>query len=413
MSVQPPPPYENLPPAYHEIANEFKALPQDATFEDAKPILEKIEKMAAHDSEALKLTDDYSKLPELPEVERKELEKELAAFLSTKVGAGLIKEAAQRSGAQVKAINEKLDELYGKLFAIDSKYKENFAAPFYVFIENYRRIVSDSQKLAAQIAAYGKNYHKIVKVVVTDPAMTPDKKMEYLNKFIARAETFQTQSGNIQLGLSLLVTKFGGFVAVFKEWSNKSMKDLAKQLVAAETELAKLSAEAARLRRQSQDAVNRGVGASVCMGAICIFCPVALPFVLVGCGLAMAAGVAHACIAASAASDVEKLRDGKKKEVEALQAQVTEYNNARADLSNLAEQDLLLFKSGIDILSDVWRGAKKDASDVLEALQSGHDTGGESPIGVKLALDGANLTYMVMASYLEEYALGLTAVGVK
>lgn len=83
------------------------------------------------------------------------------------------------------------------------------------------------------------------------------------------------------MALELLATKFSGFTQQFKDWSSPKMGGLREQIEEAEKEISRLSAEATELRAESQNAMNRGLGATICMGAVCIFLPVALPFVLV------------------------------------------------------------------------------------------------------------------------------------
>jgi hypothetical protein len=398
-----------LPPPYQELAKELEALPAGATVEDAKPIFEKLESLPQPTLFSAEELENFTNLPESSELEKASLEKELAQFMSTKVGLAVIQRAAQNAGAQVKKINAMLDELYGKLVVLDAKYQSNFSKDFWDFIASYKKIVSNSRSLASEIAAYGRNYHKIIKKVMADPN-TPEKvKIEFLDKFIAHAQDFHAKSETTHLALELLATKFSGFTQQFRDWSSPQMGDLRTKIEEAEKEISRLSKEAKDLRAESQRAVDRGVMATICMGAVCIFCPAALPFVLAGSAMAMTAGAAHALIASKAASDKEKLRATKQKELESYRAELSEYNKTRSDLISLAEKDLAIFQLGIGILTTVWRNAQSDAGTVLEALKTGKQ-GAASSLAVQLALDEANLNYMVMAQYLDEYALGLVGV---
>lgn len=123
-----------LPPPYQELAKELQALPAGATFEDAKPIFEKLESLPQPTLFSAEELDNFTNLPESSEVEKARLEKELAQFMSTKVGLVVIQGAARNAGTQVKKINVMLDELYGKLEVVDSKYQSNFSKPFLDFI---------------------------------------------------------------------------------------------------------------------------------------------------------------------------------------------------------------------------------------------------------------------------------------
>lgn len=105
--------------------------------------------------------------------------------------------------------------------------------------------------------------------------------------------------------------------------------------------------------------------------------------------------------------DVNKQCESKRAELERAQKEEKEFDEARAKLSELADKDLAIFKTGMNLLDDVWKNTALDAREILSTLKTGEaaaisirsfeppfrtfsDNIQRSNFAVRLALDQAN-----------------------
>jgi len=132
----------------------------------------------------------------------------------------------------------------------------------------------------------------------------------------------------------------------------------------------------------------------------------------VGAGVTFAAGLGVAIAKEIAAREQDTIRKSKETEAKAVREQLGELTTARKTLADLCDKDIAILSSGVGILGQVWTSAVADASMILASLQTGVDgvVSKDAPKVIQLALDEADKTYLVMAEYLEEYALGLEGI---
>ncbi|KAG9571052.1 hypothetical protein KCU71_g711, partial [Aureobasidium melanogenum] len=359
--------------------------------------------------------------PFLSKEENEKLMVEVSRLVASDQGQAIMRSVAKRINKDIKSINDMFYSLLNKLQEVDAKgqTETKFHGKFSTFHGRFTKSIENSRDLAVLIAKYGEgeyrippllylNFEKMILPVYNDDKITLDEKKNLIQWYINRAEDFATKSTIQKKEFEDLLSDFNNAVGEFRNFAEKEKTEIQKEIDSAKTKLQKLQQSLDETLNNAKMSLGIGAGTAA-VGVILLFAvfPLALPAILVGGAVVAGVGAGVAAgfgfYAETIKSDIKDV----KSEIAAKEAALADLQKLENELLKLGQDDFKLLKNSLDSIIMVWDTARRNAKEIIEALQTGKELSSLSS-ALQIQLTESVSTYKSAAVYLRGYASGVT-----
>ncbi|KZT66205.1 hypothetical protein DAEQUDRAFT_768233 [Daedalea quercina L-15889] len=330
----------------------------------------------------------------------------MAKAASRKDATPQFEQAANAAADAAKNVDEMFVSLTAKLMSLEDT--ESFVEKFNVIKQHYRDVVTDSHGLAVDIAQYAESFDKIVVKFCADTTLTVERRKKKIEEFIAKGDDIKSKAGTMDGRFTDLIDEFTDFVGSFKDWAKTREEADQKKIKQLLKEIGEITETIGKI-----DTAMKVIAGALALtlpitGILAVCFPPAAPFIIgIGCAIAGVelGSLTGLAIARNILLNQKATKEG---QITDLQNEISKIKAARTQLEERGQADLNTFTVNIRAISGVWVHVQNDAQAIHKWLQDGADDA-DQPDYMKASLEEAVAVYTAMATYLKNYANGVTS----